>query len=262
MMPYSVMPISACVSACVIAMAAFASPADARERSRHRHALSAKHSHHHHVRAHTRSRHVYRKHQRRYARLAATLGPEVSDPFAARFWQEQPVAARFAPRPRVYRQPVDRNAVPSSYAALVSSHAQANGVPEALVHRVVMRESRYNARAVSRGNYGIMQIRLATARAMGYAGSAAGLLDANTNMTYAVRYLAGAYRAAGGNHNRAVALYASGYYYQAKRQGFSPYAMATSPASPLAPTPPMAAYAAASPGAPIVQNWGPTTRYE
>ena len=30
-------------------------------------------------------------------------------------------------------------------------------------------------------------------------------------MTYAVRYLAGAYRAAGGNESRAVALYARGY---------------------------------------------------
>jgi soluble lytic murein transglycosylase-like protein len=77
---------------------------------------------------------------------------------------------------------------------------------------------------VSRGNYGLMQIRLGTARAMGYSGSAAGLLDAQTNMTYAVRYLAGAYRAAGGNENRAVALYASGYYYQAKAKGLSPYA--------------------------------------
>ena len=86
-----------------------------------------------------------------------------------------------------------------------------------------MRESRYNPRAVNSGNYGIMQIRLGTARAMGYTGSAAGLLDPNTNMQYAVRYLAGAYRAAGGNQSRAVALYASGYYHQAKRQGFSPY---------------------------------------
>jgi len=43
-------------------------------------------------------------------------------------------------------------------------------------------------------------------------------------MTYAVKYLAGAYRAAGGNQSRAVGLYASGYYYQAKAQGFSPYA--------------------------------------
>ena len=74
-----------------------------------------------------------------------------------------------------------------------------------------MRESRYNPRAVSKGNYGMMQIRLGTARAMGYTGSAAGLLDPNTNMTYAVKYLAGAYHAAGGNADRAVSLYASGY---------------------------------------------------
>ena len=94
---------------------------------------------------------------------------------------------------------------------MAEQQASANGVPVSLVHRVIMRESRYNPRAVSKGNYGIMQIRLGTARAMGYSGSAAGLLDANTNMTYAVRYLAGAYRAAGGNESRAVALYARGY---------------------------------------------------
>lgn len=98
-----------------------------------------------------------------------------------------------------------------AYSALVQRHAAAHGLPPSLVHRVIMRESRYNPRAVSKGNYGMMQIRLGTARAMGYNGSAAGLLDANTNMTYAVKYLAGAYRAAGGNHDRAVALYASGY---------------------------------------------------
>lgn len=109
------------------------------------------------------------------------------------------------------------------YASSVARHAAANGVPPELVHRVIMRESRYNPRAVSKGNYGMMQIRLGTARAMGYTGSAAGLLDADTNMTYAVRYLAGALRAAGGNHDRAVSNYARGYYHEAKRKGFSPY---------------------------------------
>lgn len=98
-----------------------------------------------------------------------------------------------------------------AYSALVASHAAAHGLPPSLVHRVIMRESRYNPRAVSKGNYGMMQIRLGTARAMGYRGDASGLLDPNTNMTYAVKYLAGAYRAAGGNADRAVALYASGY---------------------------------------------------
>jgi soluble lytic murein transglycosylase-like protein len=111
----------------------------------------------------------------------------------------------------------------SAYQGMVAEQASANGVPSSLVERVIMRESRYNPRAVSRGNYGLMQIRLGTARAMGYAGSAAGLLDPAINMTYAVRYLAGAYRAAGGNENRAVALYARGYYQEAKAQGIAPY---------------------------------------
>jgi len=96
--------------------------------------------------------------------------------------------------------------------AMIERHAAANGVPAALVHRVVIRESRYNPRASNRGALGLMQIKFATARGVGYSGSASGLFDAETNLTYAVRYLAGAYKAAGGNANRAVALYASGYY--------------------------------------------------
>lgn len=113
-------------------------------------------------------------------------------------------------------------AAQQGYEGLVASHAAANGIPASLVHRVIMRESRYNPRAVGRGGaMGMMQIKLATARGMGYTGSAAGLLDANTNMTYAVKYLAGAYRAAGGNESRAVGYYASGYYYAAKRQGWA-----------------------------------------
>jgi hypothetical protein len=111
----------------------------------------------------------------------------------------------------------------SAIGGMAAAQASAAGVPVSLVERVIKRESGGNPRAVSRGNYGLMQIRLGTARAMGYTGSAAGLLDPQTNMTYAVRYLAGAYRAAGGNESRAVALYARGYYDVAKRQGFSPY---------------------------------------
>jgi soluble lytic murein transglycosylase-like protein len=113
-------------------------------------------------------------------------------------------------------------------SALASSQAGASGLPASLVERVIRRESGGNPRAVHAGNYGLMQIRLGTARAMGYTGSAAGLLDAQTNMTYALRYLAGAYRAAGGNESRAIALYSRGYYYQAKAQGFSPYSYGAS----------------------------------
>jgi soluble lytic murein transglycosylase-like protein len=69
----------------------------------------------------------------------------------------------------------------SVYDRMIAAQAEANGVPVSLIHRVIMRESRYNPRAISGGNYGLMQIRLGTARAMGYRGSAEGLLDPATN---------------------------------------------------------------------------------
>jgi soluble lytic murein transglycosylase-like protein len=98
------------------------------------------------------------------------------------------------------------------YKLMIALLARANGVPPSLVHRVIVRESGYNERAINSGNYGLMQIRLGTARALGYGGTAEGLLDPETNMAYAVRYLAGAYRAAHGDEDRAVALYSSGYH--------------------------------------------------
>ena len=107
----------------------------------------------------------------------------------------------------------------AEYNALVATHASANGLPEALVHRVIVRESRYQPRLIGRGGtIGLMQIKLATARGLGYIGDAEGLRDPNTNLTYGVKYLAGAYRVAKGDHDRAVHYYASGYYYAAKRQ--------------------------------------------
>jgi soluble lytic murein transglycosylase-like protein len=106
----------------------------------------------------------------------------------------------------------------AQYEQLVATHASANNVPEALVHRVIVRESRYRPDLVGRGGtIGLMQIKLATARGLGYTGTAEGLRDPNTNLTYAVKYLAGAWRAANGDHRRAVAYYAGGYYYAAKR---------------------------------------------
>jgi hypothetical protein len=118
-------------------------------------------------------------------------------------------------------------ALAGPHDALIAKHAAANGVPEQLIRRVIKIESRGNAGAVHAGNYGLMQIRLATARGVGYSGDAQGLLDPDTNLTYAVKYLAGAYRAAGCDANRAVSYYQRGYYGAALRE------CAESPASPL-----------------------------
>jgi soluble lytic murein transglycosylase-like protein len=100
--------------------------------------------------------------------------------------------------------------------SMIAQHAAANNIPESIVRRIIKRESGGRPGVVSKGNYGLMQIKLGTARAMGYQGTAAGLLDPDTNMTYAVKYLAGAYHTAGGNADRTVHYYAAGYYFAAK----------------------------------------------
>ncbi|OCP38849.1 lytic transglycosylase domain-containing protein [Ensifer sp. LC163] len=102
---------------------------------------------------------------------------------------------------------------------LIKHYADLNGIPVELVHRVVKRESNYNPRAFSRGNYGLMQIRYNTAKGLGYDGPAEGLFDAETNLMYATKYLHGAWMVADNKHDGAVKLYASGYYYHAKRKG-------------------------------------------
>jgi hypothetical protein len=135
----------------------------------------------------------------------------------------------------------------SQYNALVATHAKANGVPEVLVHRVIVRESKYQPDLVGRGGtIGLMQIKLATARSLGYAGDADGLRDPDTNLTYAVKYLAGAYRAANGDHDRAVHYYAAGYYMVAKQQRLE--RQRVKPAGPvLASAPPKDTEQAAKP---------------
>jgi soluble lytic murein transglycosylase-like protein len=102
--------------------------------------------------------------------------------------------------------------------ALIARYARMHGIPERLVHRVVMRESHYNPTALHLRYYGLMQITYPTAKSMGYKGPARGLLDAEVNLTYAVPYLANAYRAADGDETRAVGLYAGGYFFVAKRK--------------------------------------------
>ncbi len=103
--------------------------------------------------------------------------------------------------------------------ALIETYAAKYGVPAGLVRAVVARESGFDPKSRHRGNWGLMQIKAATARTMGYRGPARGLLDAETNLDYGVKYLRGAYLVSRGDAARAMAYYRSGYYYRAKRMG-------------------------------------------
>lgn len=102
---------------------------------------------------------------------------------------------------------------------LISKYAALYEVPVELVRHVVNRESTFNPRAYNHGHWGLMQIKHATARGMGYDGPPSGLFDAETNLKYAVKYLRGAWLVADRNAKRADWLYQTGYYYEAKRKG-------------------------------------------
>ncbi|TIW17588.1 MAG: hypothetical protein E5V65_14840, partial [Mesorhizobium sp.] len=102
---------------------------------------------------------------------------------------------------------------------LIEKYSAIYEVPVDLVRYVVNRESTFNPKAFNHGHWGLMQIKHATARGMGYDGPASGLFDAETNLKYAVKYLRGAWLVSGGNAKQADMLYQTGYYYDAKRKG-------------------------------------------
>lgn len=103
--------------------------------------------------------------------------------------------------------------------ARIAHYAKAYGIPFALLRKVVKSESTFDPGARNGPYWGLMQIRHDTAKGLGYAGPASGLLDAETNLVYGGAYLANAYIIAGGNAQQAHNLYRKGYYYEAKRKG-------------------------------------------
>jgi soluble lytic murein transglycosylase-like protein len=102
---------------------------------------------------------------------------------------------------------------------LVARHADIHGIPEDLLHRVIQRESGYNPAARNGPYYGLMQILPQTAATMGHDGPPDELLDPDINLTYAGRYLRGAWIVADGDPDEAIAWYSRGYYYEARDRG-------------------------------------------
>lgn len=112
----------------------------------------------------------------------------------------------------------DEKMPPDQVEQLARHYAALYGLPPGIVLRTVKRESRFDPEARNGPYWGLMQIRYDTAKGVGYKGTAQGLLDPATNLTYGVAYLANAYMIAGGNESRTHRLYRSGYYYEAKRK--------------------------------------------
>ncbi|MFZ5964058.1 transglycosylase SLT domain-containing protein [Thalassococcus sp. BH17M4-6] len=102
---------------------------------------------------------------------------------------------------------------------LINKWADHYELPRPLVHRLAIRESTHRPWARNGPYYGLLQILPATARSMGFRGKNSDLLDADTNLKYALKYLRGAWLLSDGDHATAIKWYARGYYYEAKRRG-------------------------------------------
>ena len=100
----------------------------------------------------------------------------------------------------------------TQYTILIQSYAKQYGVPIDLAHAIVKVESNFNPKARgSAGEIGLMQIKPATARMMGYSGSSKGLYDPETNIKFGMKYLAMAHELSGGTTCGTVLKYNAGH---------------------------------------------------
>jgi soluble lytic murein transglycosylase-like protein len=100
----------------------------------------------------------------------------------------------------------------AGYTTLVSRYAAAYGVPVSLAHAVISVESNYrpNMRGGA-GEIGLMQIKPATARMMGYTGKASGLFNPETNIKFGMKYLGMAHQLSGGATCGTILRYNAGH---------------------------------------------------
>lgn len=98
------------------------------------------------------------------------------------------------------------------YFPMVAEQARQQGMPAEVADAVMRVESAYNPNAVGGVNErGLMQILPTTATLLGHTGSLEDLSDPATNIRLGVRYLAGAWRLAGGDLCRALMKYRAGH---------------------------------------------------
>ncbi|WP_417524606.1 transglycosylase SLT domain-containing protein [Marinovum sp.] len=122
------------------------------------------------------------------------------------------------PQPRAYNPPLHPNETPE-LRRLINKWADHYELPRSLLHRLAIRESTHRPGARNGPYWGLLQILPQTARTMGFRGKPSDLLDADTNLKYAGKYLRGAWLLSNGNEKTAIKWYARGYYYEAKRRG-------------------------------------------
>jgi soluble lytic murein transglycosylase-like protein len=98
------------------------------------------------------------------------------------------------------------------YRLIIARHALENGISIDLAHAVVTVESNYKPYSKGKaGEVGLMQIKPATAKLMGYKGSTTGLFDPETNIKYGMKYLGKAQKLGDGTTCGTILKYNAGH---------------------------------------------------
>ena len=105
--------------------------------------------------------------------------------------------------------------------SLISSMAPAQGVPAWFALRIARVESNYNPRLRgAAGEYGVFQLKCATAKGIGFRGNCSALLDPRVNVQYGVKHLALAMKSSRGNMRLAASKHNGGLGRKTEVRGY------------------------------------------
>jgi hypothetical protein len=123
-----------------------------------------------------------------------------------------PLMAGGLPRSTSVAFSPDWRAGRNEYRAIIEREALAEDLPPAILDAVMAVESHYNPAVVGMdGEIGLMQVMPSTARMLGFSGTLQELALPDINIHYGARYLAGAWRRAGGDLCTATMKYRAGH---------------------------------------------------
>jgi soluble lytic murein transglycosylase-like protein len=107
--------------------------------------------------------------------------------------------------------PVATNASQGNVISLIKAMAPSQGVPTWFALRIAHVESNYNPHMRgSAGEYGVFQMKCATAKDIGFRGNCGALLDPRTNVQWGLRHLAIAIGMSNGNLRLAASKHNGG----------------------------------------------------
>jgi soluble lytic murein transglycosylase-like protein len=144
-------------------------------------------------------------------RVSCTISTNIIGLKGARYKFKKTAVRVSSKRKVVRRQAAVLPKARQQVVSLIKQMAPGYGVPTWFALRIAKVESGYNPRARgAAGEYGVFQLKCATARLIGFRGNCGNLLNASTNVQYGLKHLQLAVRSSRGNLKLAASKHNGG----------------------------------------------------